>query len=649
MTAINIKTLGRSSLTGGVAQLWRILSRFILTPVIIAQIGMDGYGVWTLVFSVAAYVEMTNVSLGLAYTKFTAECVRHRRYDELTHIIGSGMSVVGSVAVVGLLLAWLFGEPLLEALNVPPHMVGDAAIALLIVTGMLLLRMTVGCTLEILAGLQRIDLTYRLYVLASIVDFAVTLPLLLMGWGLVGLAVGHAVGQITINIAAYSMVRQRLPEVRISPRYVSRDGIRKIVSVGGRFQMLSVVNTVVMQGAKMFISWLVGVEWVGIYELADKLIKLGRTASEAVIAPLMPAFASLQAGGDQLRERLLFLKGSKANVLLGGVSFAFLGLFATPILHLWTGETVPAAAWTLKVLAFSEVALLLTSIVSSSLRAQGRVRLEFTFAMLSTGMFLALLVPLGTSFGYEGLIVARLVAQVLGAVWYLRAFFRFSGLSWGEYLRGTRIPRLAVLLAAIGATLLGLHALLPPLSPPGLSPRWQAVVEVAVWSVPYLVLTGLAVWKAYLDDADREQISVLGTAVWGRLRGRHRDVPPDVLVVTEAGPGSATALIEAAAGLGRVASSGVADGAAFLQTGVPLRLVLVILPADGDPKSFWSWLDQFRPDLMGKLAFVGGSDDDPFFEELGVRRYATTPHGETLLADWGADSASPAASDDDPS
>ena len=134
MTAINIKTLGRSSLTGGVAQLWRILSRFILTPVIIAQIGMDGYGVWTLVFSVAAYVEMTNVSLGLAYTKFTAECVRHRRYDELTHIIGSGMSVVGSVAVVGLLLAWLFGEPLLEALNVPPHMVGDAAIARLIVS-----------------------------------------------------------------------------------------------------------------------------------------------------------------------------------------------------------------------------------------------------------------------------------------------------------------------------------------------------------------------------------------------------------------------------------------------------------------------------------------------------------------------------------
>lgn len=636
MTAINIKTLGRSSLTGGAAQLWRIMSRLVLTPLIFSQIGGEGYGVWTLVFSVAAYVEMTNVSLGLAYTKFTAECVRHRRYDELTHIIGSGMTIVGSVAVLGLGMAWLFGEALLEVLNVPPDMLGDALIALLIVTGMLLLRMTVGCTLEILAGLQRIDLTYRLYILASIVDFAVAVPLLLMGWGLVGLAVAHAVGQITINIAAYSMVRQRLPEVRISPRYVSRDGIRKIVSVGGRFQLLSVVNTVVMQGAKIFISWLIGVEWVGIYELADKLIKLGRTASEAVIAPLMPAFAGLQAGGEKLRERLLFIKGSKANVLLGGVSFAFLGLYASPILHLWIGKSMPAAAWTLQVLAFSEVALLLTSIVSSSLRAQGRVRLEFTWAMLSTGLFLLLLVPLGTQFGYEGLIVSRLIAQVLGALWYLRAFFRFSGISWGEYLKGTRIPLLAIILGVTGAMLLLVGTALPPLVPPGLSPRWGAAFEVLLWSVPYLGLVAVATWKVYLDGEDREQLRVLGAAVWSRLRGRTKNVAPDVLIVAEGGVPASGSLVESAEALGHVATAGPADASGFLETGAPLRLLLVVLRQDGEPESFWSWLDEHRPDLLERLAYVGGPDDHPFFERPEIRRYSTTPHGETLLADWGA-------------
>ena len=126
MAAINVKTLGRSAITSGLAQLWRIASRLILTPLIISSIGMEGYGVWTLVFSVAAYVQMTNASFGLAYTKFTAECVRHRRYDELSHIIGSGMTGVGSIAVLGLLLAWMFGEPVMTWLEVPEAMVSEA-------------------------------------------------------------------------------------------------------------------------------------------------------------------------------------------------------------------------------------------------------------------------------------------------------------------------------------------------------------------------------------------------------------------------------------------------------------------------------------------------------------------------------------------
>nr|MCH9682469.1 oligosaccharide flippase family protein [Deltaproteobacteria bacterium] len=308
--AINIKTLGRSSITGGLAQLWRILSRFVLTPVIINAIGFEGYGVWTLVFSAAAYVQMTNASLGLAYTKFTAECVRHRRFDELTYIIGSGIASVGALGLAGLAASILWGEPMMRALGVPEALLTDSVWALAIVVGTIVLRMTVGATLEILAGLQRIDLTYRLYVIASVIDFAITLPLLLMGYGLIGLAIGHAIGQVTIHFAAYFMVRRRLPQVRLSPRFISRDGMRKILSVGGRFQLLSVVNTAVISGVKLLLSAMVGVEWLAIYELADKLMSLGKTASEAVVAPLMPAFASLQAGGDKIRERLLFLKGS---------------------------------------------------------------------------------------------------------------------------------------------------------------------------------------------------------------------------------------------------------------------------------------------------------------------------------------------------
>lgn len=649
MTAIDIKTLGRSSLATAFVQLWRIASRLVLTPLIIAKLGWAGYGAWTLVFSLSAYVQMTNASFGLAYTKFTAECVRHRRYDELTHIIGSGMTAVGSVAVLGLAAAWIVGEPLLRWLEVPPALVGDTAIALVIVLGVLVLRMTVGCTLEILGGLQRLDLTQRLNAISVLVEFVVTVPLL--WWapapygGLVGLAIGHATGQVVINLAAYSMVRARLPEVRITPFAISREGLRQVVGVGGRFQLLWAVNTVVMQGVKFLIAKLVGVEAVAVYDLADKLMALGKTASEAVIAPLMPAFASLRAGGERAKERILFLKGSKADALMGGASFAFLALLAPAILLLWTGapgQQIDQAAWTLRVLAVGEASLLLTSVVSSSLRAQGRVKLEFTWAMLTTAIMVVLLFPLAPLLGYEGMIVARLLAQLIGTVWYLRAYFGVAELSWGEYLRGTGIPKLAVILGTITGVLWLGHELLPPLVPPGVGGRTAAAIECVVWGVPYVLLLGVAVWKLYLGADDREQLATLAGAVLARLRGKGAPAGgtpaevPDVVIVALAGADAAAPLQAAAQGLGVVACLDLGQAGATFEAGADPRLVLVQLSAGEDPRTTWAWLGEHRPDLLPRVAYVGG-DDEPFFGEAGVRRYATPPDGATLLADWASD------------
>lgn len=515
MGKVNLRTLGRNSIVAGLAELWRIASRFILTPIIIGVLGMEGYGVWTLVFSVAAYVSMVNASFGAAYVKFTAECVRNEDYDRLSRILGSGMTGIGGVAALGLVAAYLLGEPILRGLNTPPDMVQDAHGALLIVMGCLVLRMTLGCTLEMLAGLQRIDLTYRLYILASLIEFCTSLPLLLGGHGLVGLAVGHGVGQVTIDIIAYGLVRRHAPRVRISPFSMSREGLRLVFSIGGKFQLLSFVNTVVIQGVKFLLSALIGPRWVGVYELADKLITLGKSISASVVAPLMPAFADLQAGLESLRERQLFLQGSKALAVVGTSAFAFLAAFASPALLAWTGQTVPHAAWALQVLAVGEVAMLMTGVVSANLRARGRVRLEFTCAVVGTTTLCVSVVPLASVLGFEGVIFARLLSQVVGAVWYLRAYLRFAGLAVTEYVRGTALGRVSLVVGGASCIVLVASMFVPLLGLPGLSERWRAAAEVMLWSLPYAALLGAGVWTFVFGELERDKIS----NALGRLRG----------------------------------------------------------------------------------------------------------------------------------
>jgi O-antigen/teichoic acid export membrane protein len=508
MGKVNLATLGRNSLFAGLAEVWRIASRFILTPVIIGALGMEGYGVWTLVFSVAAYVSMVNASFGAAYVKFTAECVRTEEYDRLSRILASGMTGIGAVAMIGVVGAYFLGEPILRGLNTPAELMDDARWALVIVMVCLVLRMTVGCTLEMLAGLQRIDLTYRLYIIASVIEFCITLPLLLTGHGLVGLAIGHAVGQITIDIAAYWLVRKHAPRVRISPLLVSREGLRTVFSIGGKFQLLSFVNTVVMQGVKFLLAALIGPRWVGIYELADKLINLGKSLSASVVAPLMPAFADLQAGLEAARERQLFLQGSKALAVIGGAAFAFLAVFAGPALLAWTGELVPEAAWALRVLAPGEVAILLTGVVSANLRARGRIGLELKCALVATCTLLVVVFPLASMLGFQGVIYARLASQIIGAAWYLRAYTRFAQLAPMDYVRGTALVRIVLVVGSVGAAMLvGSHFVSVPFGE--LSDRWQSAISVVAWSLPYAALILTGVWHFVFNVEERQKIAGL--------------------------------------------------------------------------------------------------------------------------------------------
>lgn len=490
-------------------------SRFILTPLIIGALGFEGYGVWALVFSVAAYVSMANASFGLAYTKFTAECVLSGEYDRLARIVGSGIVGIGGIALLGLGASVLWGESIMRLLRTPEVMVADAGLALVLVMVALVLRMTVGCCHEILSGLQRMDLASKLTIVGSLLEFSISVPLLLGGYGLVGLAAGHLAGYGTTNLIAYALVRKHAPALRVSPLAVSREGFAAMLGVGGRFQVLMAVNTLAAHGAKFVISVVIGTFWVGVYNLADRLLELGRAASAAIVAPLLPAFADTQARGDDGKERVLFLKGSKADAVFGGGALSFLAVFAPSVVLIWTGERVPAADWAVPLLAAGDGLFILTSVISSNLRARGQIRLEMTAALIATALGLGLMIPGMLVLGFAGAVYARLFAQVVAAPYYLLFFLRRSGIGLREYVEGTRILQVAAALAvSIAVCTAGTRW--APVPDFGLSARWQAVAQVTVWGAVFLALFAALAWRWALDGTERARLRTIP----GKLRVR---------------------------------------------------------------------------------------------------------------------------------
>lgn len=83
-----------------------------------------------------------------------------------------------------------------------------------------------------LAGMQRLDLQHKMLIVASALEFAVAITRLLFGWGLVGLALGHLVGQTLAISQVWLLYRRLCPQLRIS---AGGWGLSRIVSLSGRF------------------------------------------------------------------------------------------------------------------------------------------------------------------------------------------------------------------------------------------------------------------------------------------------------------------------------------------------------------------------------------------------------------------------------
>lgn len=504
MAEVNAKSLARSSLYAGLAQIWRIGSRFVLTPIIIAKLGLEGYGTWTLLFGICAYVSMFNTSFGFAYSKFSAEYDRKKDYGRLAEIIGSGIALIGGVAFLALSALWLLRMPILRVLNVPQGLLDDAGWALLIVAVCLLLRMSFGCVFQVLAGLQRMDLQHKMTILASALDFVVALFLLLGGHGLLALAGGHFCGQVVATGVAWILCRRLCPGLRISPFRASRWGLRQVVSLGGRFQLLSFLNTGIQEGLKMLISGLCGVSVLAVFELASKLLNLGRSMSGSLIAPLMPAFANLHSGGDIDRWRSLYVQSSKIVALAAVVSLVGLVVLADRLIVVWTGNEYPLATWTIRALATAHFLSLMTGVATAGLRGRGTIRLELTYAIISSTITVVSIVPAYLWLGYEGMVLTVLASQVVGSTWFLVVFAGQEGIGFARYLREILIRS-----AAIGAVAAALGFFLWP-STAGLVPawpeRWRAVFEVAVWGSVFASALGTALWFTVLTATERRYL-----------------------------------------------------------------------------------------------------------------------------------------------
>jgi O-antigen/teichoic acid export membrane protein len=495
---------GRTFVTG-VA--WNALGRglplllaLLLTPVLIGQMGLERWGLFTLALAMVGVFGVFDLGVGQALTRAISERIGAGRGEEAPALIGAALAALLGFSLIAAAAVWALVPALVErVLNVPPALQAEAVAALRVLAAAAPLVVVNAALWGVLAAYQRFRAANLITIPVSVFYYLGPVLVLLAWDSLIGVMLTLVACRLANTISYAWLVARALPK-GAPPMFRGGGRVRlrlvgPLLRFGGWMTFTGLLTQALLYADRFLIGALLTLTAVAFYATPLDLVMRMWILPVAVAQALLPAMASSYAGLP--RQTVDLLRRGALLILLMALPVCLLLVGgAREILWLWLGRDFAEGG--ARVLQILSVGILFSCVAfapGALLDAIGRPDATARFALAQAVVF----VPLSALAllwwgGIEG----------AAAVWAVRAAVDCCGRLWltarlypaaGEAARGLAPPLLAG-----GAGLVALLAA-SVLAGPG------------AWQAPALVGAGVLALAAALAVralAPEERRGVLG-------------------------------------------------------------------------------------------------------------------------------------------
>lgn len=487
-----------------------IVATFFLTPFVIATLGDERYGTWTLIAQVTGYYALLDFGTRMAVGYFVARLGARGEPDQMNHAVSTAfftLACAGAVvAGIGVTLAFV----LPGLLGVPSEFVSEARLA------MVILSVTVGLTLPFdvwaaaVNGCRRnyiVSLTEMVVRVLTSIAIAVALA---AGGGLAALALTQLGGKVIVWGTAYRYTRLLLPALVVRPAMWTRSWLSEIGKFGGGTFVINMAALVINRLDLLIVGTVLGMAHVTYYAVAQTLTSYVSSAVANITQAFTMHFAHLHSLGDQERLRRMYLNGTRMAAAVAVLISGYVFVFGSSFLRLWLGDRFVTGDWyhrsdvVLAILLVAKLPFYLQGISRQLLLGARKLRFLSTVqvgeAMLNLVLSLILVRHLGLAGVAIGTLIPTLITNLLIIPPYMR---RELGFGFGELLREGLFRSVAT-----GATITLIAYLIVTMVPPT---TWAAFFGDALLSA----LFGLVgIYTVVLTASER---SSARTAIRRRL------------------------------------------------------------------------------------------------------------------------------------
>lgn len=294
---------------------------------VINAVGIDDFGLWSVLLAGAAIARVADVSGGSGLARFVAECQSGKRdtasavaFVHTTFLSTLGLMLAGSAMLY--FAAW----PLIQyfAADKADKIIGMVPIAL---TVSVLLPPISALLCSALDGTRRVDLRAALMSASYVVLFFTTWTLV-RRYGIYGFAAALATQHIFLIVGAWLVLRRVLPGLGLVPRQWSTPAFRESFGFGLSVQATAFAGLLSDPLARVLIVSTGGGAAAGHYELALKLMQQLRSVFVSAMLPLVPQVAALSYDTGHLQA--LIIRAVRLAAL-AGVVFTIVAVIVTPV------------------------------------------------------------------------------------------------------------------------------------------------------------------------------------------------------------------------------------------------------------------------------------------------------------------------------
>lgn len=400
----------------------------IYTPIMIRLLGQSEYGLYNLVASVVSYLGVLNFGFGSAYMRYYSRYKVQEDSDKIAILNGMFLiifSVIGLIAVVaGTILAlnteMIFGSELTST-----ELSRAKILMLILVINLAISFPNIVFNSHITAN-EKFIFQKLVQMVKIVINPFVVLPVLIMGYGSIGMVVATTVLNISIEIANAIYCIKKL-KMRFSFNNFDFK-LMKEMTVFSSFVFINLlIDQINWNVDKFILGRFHGTISVAVYGLAAQLNTYYLTLSTAISSVFIPRVYRIVAISDDNDELTkLFTRIGRVQFIILSLILTGLIFFGRPFVSMWAGYDY-IDSYSISLLLIIPVTIPLIQNIGIEIQRaknmhQFRSWVYFFIALVNLGIT----IPLAETYGGIGAAIGTAISLIIGNVIIMNFYYHFK-------------------------------------------------------------------------------------------------------------------------------------------------------------------------------------------------------------------------------